>query len=55
MRPWPSGSIPKRGQVGLTVLTFAVPVTKFCRMVEHMDESFLITPSRSKVRQRIAC
>jgi hypothetical protein len=34
-------------------LTFAVPMNKFVRMVENMDESFLITPSWEKVRRRI--
>ena len=36
------------------MLTFAVPMNKFTRMVENMDESFLITPSWAKVRKRIA-
>jgi len=36
------------------VLTFAVPWTKFVRMVENMEESFLITASWGKVRSRIA-
>lgn len=35
------------------VLTFAVPVKKFERMVENMDESFLITESWAKVKYRI--
>jgi hypothetical protein len=34
-------------------LTFAVPMKKFSPMVENMDESFLITPSWEKVRNRI--
>lgn len=34
-------------------LTFAIPWPKFERMVEHMDESFLITNSWDKVRARI--
>lgn len=35
-------------------LTLAVPMSKFVRMIENMDESFLITPSWAKVRKRIA-
>jgi uncharacterized protein (DUF169 family) len=35
-------------------LTFAVPMNKFVRMVENMDESFLITPSWEKVRKRLS-
>ena len=34
-------------------LTFAVPMNKFVRMVENMDESFLITASWRKVNKRI--
>jgi len=34
-------------------LTFAAPMNKFRRMVENMDESFLITPSWEKVQKRI--
>jgi len=34
-------------------LTFAAPMTKFRRMVENMEESFLITPSWHKVQKRI--
>lgn len=34
-------------------LTFAVPMCKFVRMIENMDESFLITGSWSKVQSRI--
>jgi len=36
------------------VLTFAIPLAKFERMVENMDESFLITKSWAKLRGRIA-
>lgn len=36
------------------MLTLAVPMNKFERMIENMDESFLITPSWAKVRKRIA-
>jgi hypothetical protein len=34
-------------------LTFALPMNKFLRMIENMEESFLITPSWSKVKARI--
>ena len=34
-------------------LTFAVPMSKFARMVDNMGESFLITPSWAKVQKRI--
>jgi hypothetical protein len=36
------------------MLTFAVPMNKFERMIENMEESFLITPAWDKVRKRIA-
>jgi hypothetical protein len=36
------------------VLTFAVPMKKFMRMVANMEESFLLTGSWRKVRRRIA-
>jgi hypothetical protein len=36
-----------------TFLSFAVPMGKFVRMVENMDESFLITPSWAKVLRRM--
>jgi len=42
-----------RPYVGKDELTFAVSMTKFRRMVENMEESFLITPSWNKVRKRI--
>ncbi len=35
-------------------LTFAIPIDKFLRMVENMEESFLITPSWGKVRKKIS-
>jgi uncharacterized protein (DUF169 family) len=34
-------------------LTFAAPISKFIRMVDNMEESFLITPSWAKVQKRI--
>ena len=39
--------------VEANVLTFAVPMAKFERMVGNMDESFLITESWTKVKRRI--
>jgi hypothetical protein len=36
------------------ILTLAVPMNKFERMIANMDESFLITPSWAKVRKRIS-
>lgn len=35
-------------------LTIAVPMNKFTRMIDNMDESFLITSSWDKVRKRIS-
>jgi hypothetical protein len=35
------------------VLTFSVPINRFIRMAENMEESFLITPSWNKVKKRI--
>ncbi len=35
-------------------LTFAVPWRKFVRMVENMDESFLITDSWERIRNRLS-
>ena len=35
------------------VLTFAAPMSKFKRMVDNMEESFLITPSWAKLQKRI--
>ena len=34
-------------------LTFAAPMPKFARMLDNMEESFLITPSWAKVGKRI--
>ena len=34
-------------------LTFAAPMSKFTRMVDNMEESFLITPSWQKLQKRI--
>lgn len=35
------------------VLTFSAPIEKFRTMVDNMEESFLITPSWEKVRERL--
>ena len=35
-------------------LTFSIPIRKFERMVADMDESFLITGSWEKVRDRLS-
>ncbi len=42
-RPWVPGE----------VLTFSVPMKKFLRMVQNMEESFLITASWNKVKRRL--
>jgi uncharacterized protein (DUF169 family) len=34
-------------------LSFAAPMSKFKRMVDNMEESFLITPSWAKIQKRI--
>jgi len=39
--------------VPLAVLSFAVPMKKFARMVGYMEESFLIAPSWEKVKRKI--
>ncbi len=39
--------------VPATVLTFSVPLSKFLRMIDNMEESFLITDSWGKVQKRI--
>jgi len=35
------------------VMTIAIPMTRFVRMIENMEESFLITGSWGKVKRRI--
>jgi hypothetical protein len=45
--------VPVRPDVPQDRLSFAVPINKFKRMVNDMDESFLITPSWDRVRKRI--
>ena len=42
-----------RPYVPENVLTFAVPMKKFIRMIKNMDESFLITSSWDAVRKRM--
>lgn len=42
-----------RPYVPAEMLTFAIPWPKFVRMVNNMEESFLITKSWSKVRNRM--
>ncbi len=42
-----------RPVVDKDTLTFAAPMSKFKRMVDNMEESFLITPSWAKVQKRI--
>jgi hypothetical protein len=42
-----------RPYVPAETLSFAVPMRKFVGMVANMEESFLITPSWAKVRQRL--
>lgn len=36
------------------VLTFSVPMTKFIRMIDNMEESFLITDSWGEIKKRIS-
>jgi len=42
-----------RPYVSKDVLTFSVPMNKFVQMIDNMEESFLITPSWSRVKKRI--
>jgi len=42
-----------RPDVNATSLTFSIPIQKFERMVDNMDESFLITESWNKIRNRL--
>lgn len=43
-----------RPHVGRDELTFAIPIQRFRQLVGYMDESFLITGSWQKVRDRLA-
>ena len=45
--------ISARPFVPASVLTFSVPMNKFARMIDNMEESFLITDSWKKVQERI--
>ncbi|HIH00942.1 TPA: DUF169 domain-containing protein [Thermoplasmata archaeon] len=45
--------ISARPYVGENILTFAVPITKFERMIANMDESFLITDSWKELYGRM--
>jgi hypothetical protein len=45
--------ISARPHVPRETLSFSVPMEKFSTMIENMAESFLITLSWRKVRQRI--
>lgn len=45
--------ISARPFVPATVLTFAMPTSKFFRMIDNMEESFLITDSWKRVKKRI--
>lgn len=42
-----------RPAVGGDELTFTVPMKKFEKMISYMDESFLITPTWDRVKERI--
>jgi len=42
-----------RPYVPKEILTFSLPMNKFTRMIENMEESFLITTSWNKVRSRL--
>lgn len=42
-----------RPYIGRNELSFAIPMEKFERMIGDMDESFLITPSWEKVKNRL--
>jgi uncharacterized protein (DUF169 family) len=43
-----------RPHLPASTLSFAVPMARFARMIDNMDESFLITPTWDVVRRRIA-
>ncbi len=45
--------ISARPFVPWSTLTFSVPMNKFARMIENMEESFLITDSWKRVQKRI--
>jgi hypothetical protein len=35
------------------VLSMAIPMRKFARMIDYMEESFLVTPTWERVREKI--
>lgn len=43
-----------RPHLPASTLSFAVPMARFARMVDNMEESFLITPTWNVIRDRIA-
>lgn len=43
-----------RPHVNSDIFTFSVPMSKFVRMVDNMEESFLITPTWNKILNRIS-
>lgn len=45
--------ISARPYIGENTLSFAVPITKFEKMIENMDESFLATDTWSKLYRRM--
>jgi uncharacterized protein (DUF169 family) len=45
--------ISARPYIPADTLTFAAPLSKFTRMVDNMEESFLITSSWAKIQKRI--
>ncbi|MFH0975277.1 MAG: hypothetical protein V1874_05780 [Spirochaetota bacterium] len=42
-----------RPYIPADMLTFSVPIARFIKMIDYMDESFLITESWKKVQKRI--
>jgi len=42
-----------RPYVASDTLTFAIPINRFTQMVENIPESFLITPTWTKIKKRI--
>ncbi len=46
--------ISARPFIAKDTLTFSVPINKFIKMIDNMDESFLITKSWGKIQKRIS-
>jgi hypothetical protein len=42
-----------RISVPIDVLTLAIPMKKFIKMIDNMEESFLITETWQKIKERI--